>query len=352
MVLSDVHLAEAGYDEPIAYAIDTCLRNALAERAIFKLVLAGDVLDPELIESASEPRSEPGAVLAVRRILEKHPKFVQSLSNILKYGGNIRFLPGNHDAQLAFPAVRNVIAQALEKHVNRGNVAILDWLHCDGDLLVEHGHLYDPICSVDRMDALGSELESTIGTVLTRKLAKAPGINASAVDPIAEAREKGLLHTIDGLSITSAMSALRDALCVHQTHDSESRMWLTQVAHSNGLHVEALKKHRLLTARKASIDQILPDAWNYGKSITDAQVLAAHQISKIHNPKAKIIVMGHTHNPISYQVGPQSFFLNSGCWPQREKVKAVLGSFVLITQNLGRTVDARIIRLLENGQFM
>ncbi len=178
VVLSDVHLWEAVAgdglwmryrqrryfpDEGIA-ALLTALTAGVADGDC-ELVLDGDVFDfdvPRPDGRDDTPHTAPEAAACVDRILDDHPVFVGALAGLLARGHRVVFVSGNHDAQLAFPAVRARIVERLEAAVAavhpsravarvgvRARVLFRAWFHRTRDgIHVEHGHQYDPYCAM------------------------------------------------------------------------------------------------------------------------------------------------------------------------------------------------------------
>jgi len=169
LVVGDLHL-HRGADPAVARDLARLLRQ---QERPGRLVLNGDVFDLDRV--AGEPGAGVGAELAVARvacILECFPGLVDGLSGWLAGGGRIVWLPGNHDAEVCRPEVRELLRE---------------WLGTAGDELcfeseafrerglhVEHGHQRDPdnrfhpdtasAVAADRLSAL------PLGCLVTRLL--------------------------------------------------------------------------------------------------------------------------------------------------------------------------------------
>ena len=113
-------------------------------REPFKLILNGDTFDFLRIERDETPGAGEGrygpvltppvAAALQKQILDGHPDFVRGLAEILMAGHDVIFLPGNHDIELQWDSVQDVVREALaaalsqleqESHDGDGE--------CDGD---------------------------------------------------------------------------------------------------------------------------------------------------------------------------------------------------------------------------
>lgn len=81
-----------------------------------------------------------------------HRRAFRALSRFAAAGHQVVFVAGNHDADLAFPAVRNELIAHLEAHAPaaaragvRANVRVARWFWFEpGRAYIEHGHRFDP----------------------------------------------------------------------------------------------------------------------------------------------------------------------------------------------------------------
>lgn len=127
----------------------------------FKLVLNGDVFDLLRIELEDVPLSHgslaPGAAARlVGEILAGHPQFVDGIAEVILEGHEVVQLPGNHDREVQWTQVQDVIRSAVVKRVvERGGADRADtagarltfapWFFYEaGRVWIEHGCQYDP----------------------------------------------------------------------------------------------------------------------------------------------------------------------------------------------------------------
>ena len=171
-------------------AIDT-RRPAWFARTV--LVMNGDTFDFDTCYSGPAGREVPregmaptvdGSVYKMGRILGDHPGFVAALAAFLARGNRAVFVMGNHDRELHFPAVQELLVQRVASRAPAGKggdvaraIAFEPWfVHVPGVLYAEHGNQYDATCSYrdvldptippDRDHAL--ELETPFGSLLGR----------------------------------------------------------------------------------------------------------------------------------------------------------------------------------------
>lgn len=122
-----------------------------------ELILNGDFFDllkvpinglfPEAItESIGE--------LKVDLCLRGHPKVVDALRAFVRSGKRrrITYLPGNHDMELVFPAVRRLFSRAVSGAESDERVAFIvdrDHHRLDGGVEIHHGHQFEALNAFD-----------------------------------------------------------------------------------------------------------------------------------------------------------------------------------------------------------
>jgi len=374
LVVSDVHLAplarsagawmayrrpERAVDAHLAAAIDRAVTQA-GGRGI-DVVLGGDFLDLDApLEDAPDldARAEPGALHATLATLRDHPIVFLELARSISRGARVVFVPGNHDAQLAFPAVRLAVAQALGvPYGDDRRLRFAAWFHRVDGVHVEHGHVYDPFCTMSRLhpalDACGTaRLEPTLGTVGTRAVGELLGlVNPYGSDPLKDV--SGRLDRVAGSLVGSphedylARSAaiVRDLAGVET--DAGARAvsddrWLRSVSGQTGADLGKVALHRYRWASKASAgdlaDAALDPAYGYDRDTDERLRGAMGWIGRLH--QADVVVMGHTHRAFAERRPDGRAHANSGTWAplERDDPRAVVGTAVRIVGNHRRQV--------------
>jgi hypothetical protein len=206
VVISDVHLWQAVEtdglwmryrqpdlfpDQELARLFDTLAAHAAPGE--LEVVFAGDIFDfdvPVIREGKVDPTIIPtdaaSAVGVLDLILDEHPVFVEGVAKLLADGHWVTFMSGNHDLQLAFPAVRQALRERVleaARHVSgpvdltamARRLRFRSWFHRTATgVLVEHGSQYDKCCSVlyPMNPVLSREgtLAPTMGSLAMREL--------------------------------------------------------------------------------------------------------------------------------------------------------------------------------------
>jgi|GEM_PF-1416955 len=166
-------------------------RPAWFERTV--VIFNGDTFDFDTCFSSPAGHPAPpeglpptidGSVYKMGRMLADHPGFVAALATFLAHGNRVVFVFGNHDRELHFPEVQEVLIQRVAAAAPAGcgaqvaaAIGFEPWfVHVPGVLYAEHGNQYDATCSYrdvldpsvpgDRAHAL--ELETPFGSLLGR----------------------------------------------------------------------------------------------------------------------------------------------------------------------------------------
>jgi len=108
------------------------------------LVLNGDIFDfLKMAYKGTYPRhiTEEVSLWKLEEVIRCHSAVFTALKKFLETAGNaVHFVIGNHDADLAWPALQEVI----KKTLGNGKNIFFDFWYDRGGLHVEHGHLHDP----------------------------------------------------------------------------------------------------------------------------------------------------------------------------------------------------------------
>jgi UDP-2,3-diacylglucosamine pyrophosphatase LpxH len=129
LVLGDLHLST---HTPRGVADD--LVRLLAEHGGARVVFAGDFFD------LSAERG--GGAQTIDAAFRAHPRVSRALGEHVARGGEIVWLWGNHDPEMSNA---HEVTRALALDANAASrVRVSPWFFRDGDLHVEHGHVFDP----------------------------------------------------------------------------------------------------------------------------------------------------------------------------------------------------------------
>jgi len=119
-------------DPPVEMVINGDLVDFLAER---------NEADPKWVPLTPDPER---AIAKLRDIVERDKTFFDALGRLLAAGHRLVLTLGNHDIELAFPAVREALGEMLGAGPGTDFQFIYDGeAYVVGDALIEHGNRYD-----------------------------------------------------------------------------------------------------------------------------------------------------------------------------------------------------------------
>jgi UDP-2,3-diacylglucosamine pyrophosphatase LpxH len=137
--------------------------NQKTSGAPVELVLNGDIFDFDAVmklpsepyfhiswlekKSGLYPRPER-AMFKMEHIIHEHFIFFQALRDFIIRGNRVVLIIGNHDIELHFEEVQQVIIKQLDLPLFlQEQFVIVPWFYVsNGDTLIEHGNQYDPYC--------------------------------------------------------------------------------------------------------------------------------------------------------------------------------------------------------------
>ncbi len=178
LVFSDIHLTTAEKPDPTQplwkrykqrdLFVDRTIADMLNHfgRTVdgrIECVLNGDIFDFDAVTQLPEPLGETklswieqdrgmNATAAksawkMGAILDDHPVFVGALRQLLDDGHRVVFVVGNHDLDLLWPSVQEVVRERLGRPPVHEELRFCEWFYISGrDTLIEHGHQYDSYC--------------------------------------------------------------------------------------------------------------------------------------------------------------------------------------------------------------
>jgi hypothetical protein len=157
VVVGDVHLSHGGRPET-----GRELGRLLRLHPGSELFLNGDIFNLSLDAPTRNP--EESILSMLRGETELRKAFREHLTS----GGAVSFLPGNHDAALANPALRAPLLSLLELD-ERAPLAVERWFVRRNGLHIEHGHAYDPDNAPTHPLSVPTAETEPLGVALTRR---------------------------------------------------------------------------------------------------------------------------------------------------------------------------------------
>ena len=189
VIISDLHLSEGRnpvtkkfnlnedffFDEEFTRFLIYLEDKSQRRGRKWRLIIAGDMIDFLQITTLPEPgevdfeiskrekrfglgTEEVKTVWKLKRIMNGHWRFFQSLANFLNKEHRVVIIPGNHDVEFVYEQVQTTFKSELSKYLtdppvakNLGaNLEFLPWFYYEsGFIFVEHGHQYDALNSFD-----------------------------------------------------------------------------------------------------------------------------------------------------------------------------------------------------------
>lgn len=157
VVVGDVHLSHGGRPDT-----GRALARLVEENPGAEVVLNGDVWNLSLDAPALDPHDSVLGMLApeteLRAALQKH----------LSGRGRLTILPGNHDAAVATPGLRERLLAWLELSP-AAKLTFPPWFLRHGSVHVEHGHAYDPDNAPTHPLIAPTSNTEPLGVALTRR---------------------------------------------------------------------------------------------------------------------------------------------------------------------------------------
>ena len=391
ILVSDLHMASArdpATGRPARtedFARDGAFARFLRARAAaqaergrpWRLVILGDLFDFARVELGrpGEDRrrldTSTGAALAkLDLIAAGHPEVLEALRDLLSAGVGIDVVPGNHDLELARPAVQRRLRNLLEDAgpEGGGRIEFHPWiLHLPGVLYAEHGHQHHDINAAPQLvgtpevpdaDALEAPLGSQLGEYISRVLEVAEP-DAERLDPDL-ARLAAALRARPGAAIATwrahlafAHALARHALRVRRAGfkarravSAEGRQRRAPVG-ASGLapaSIEGLDRLAATTlagtARRLFCMAVAsrapararpagPPPSNY----LPLAVAAVDRVLREHGDHVPFYVFGHTHAAERSSLGcspTDATYLNTGTWSELVRGDAARQTFVEI----------------------
>lgn len=137
--------------------------RALARGQRVELVLNGDVFDFDVIKAVPESppwpvswlerarglhAEEPKSAWKMQRIVDHHPVLFGELARWVREGHDLVFVIGNHDLELHWPAVQDVLRAAIAPAHPEALRVCEFFVISHHDTLITHGNQYDAYCVV------------------------------------------------------------------------------------------------------------------------------------------------------------------------------------------------------------
>jgi UDP-2,3-diacylglucosamine pyrophosphatase LpxH len=189
VIISDLHLSEGRnpvtkrfslnedffFDEEFGRFLISLENESRRRGRRWRLIIAGDMMDFLQVTTVPKPdevdfeiserekkfglgTEEVKTVWKLKRIMDGHWRFFQSLANFLNKEHRVVIIPGNHDVEFVYGQVQTAFRSLLPTYLTEqpvakdlgANVEFYPWFYYEpGAVFVEHGHQYDALNSFD-----------------------------------------------------------------------------------------------------------------------------------------------------------------------------------------------------------
>jgi UDP-2,3-diacylglucosamine pyrophosphatase LpxH len=209
LVISDLHLGDEHVKNGLGDELVAFLDHHRGVGRRYRLVVNGDMIDLVGVQVMPGDAGEVlglhpddhhyglggrahGALVKLAQVIERNRHVFDALGRFLGAGHEIAIVMGNHDAELHWPEVQELLRETLVQVAGpaaRERLSFHPWFFFeDGVAWIEHGHQYDPYCSFEDVLAPATdeeEIDPSLGALLPRY------VGSRFADPIHEAWGKG-----------------------------------------------------------------------------------------------------------------------------------------------------------------
>ena len=311
LVISDTHLSmgnRLGHFNPFEdfHEDDALIRflqyyssGEFADEDV-ELILNGDIFDPLAVEVSGgfpERVTSGIAVWKMTRCLEGHSGVVAALRRFLGQSNKkITYIMGNHDLDIAFPAVQQLLRTVLggPDGSERIRFRIYEpWYDLSGGVRVAHGNLYEALNRVDLKHLFLTKgysepiLNLPWGSIFLLKV----------LLPVKQ--ERPYMTLVHPFSRYLAFSLVTD----------------TRVAApATARAVYHFMRTRFVEARKraASLRETFRILREEAVVSPDLEIAAGEMMRD--NPGLRAVIMGHSHEARVRRMGNRGVYINTGTW--------------------------------------
>jgi UDP-2,3-diacylglucosamine pyrophosphatase LpxH len=153
-VISDLHIGGdttpmLGHPEKLVNFLHGLAKSPRTAKQDVELVINGDIVDfLATAPYAGWTSKEDVAVEKLRRTVSDHRKIFSALAAVAKVA-RITLILGNHDIELAYPKVRDLLFREIGTDSHRCHFVWTNEAYRIGDVHIEHGNRYDPWNAID-----------------------------------------------------------------------------------------------------------------------------------------------------------------------------------------------------------
>ena len=311
LVVSDLHVGTGSttghfnpfedfhYDRQFRAFVDYFCAPPYADTPV-ELILAGDIFD--LLKTAVDGSypdqiTEEVALYKLSRCLNGHPTFLAALRAFLAAPNRqITYMMGNHDLEIAFPRVQELLRSAVEgpDHRNRLRFVVYEpFYELPGGVRIYHGNQFEALNRVNPRNLFVTEgvpapfLNLPWGSVFLLKV----------LVPFKEQRPY--------INLVQPFSRYLQAALVTDTAFAASLALKATYYFVKTRFVESRKRAGDL---KSTLRILMEEAVVYKDFETQAFEIMTRE------PELRAVIMGHSHVPMVRSGAGDRLYVNTGTW--------------------------------------
>jgi UDP-2,3-diacylglucosamine pyrophosphatase LpxH len=324
VLVGDTHLTDVATaaSRRLAQLVDTLAARTRERRGSLSLVLMGDIVDLIQVADGSGgslggrlAQSDRAACAKLDRIAGAHGELFSALGRLARAGGGVELVTGNHDQELARPAVqehlRGLALAADAPAATRARIAFHPFaFHVPGVLFAEHGHRYHAINAAPpalraQFEGADEAITRPLGSLLT-----AFACGTSFLDARARAREGARLAPALLRGLATALLARR-------------RPPARTIGRDRGLLARVARSTRLPEAAVAAIDRLTPPEVGLRRLLHLAVPDEPNMLRAARNAHGALLAegaatpfycFGHTHSAERLPLDAAAEYLNAGAF--------------------------------------
>lgn len=276
--------------------------SATYSHAHVEIIINGDFLDllavPYVNYFDDEYWSEEASLKKLEIILDAHSEVMDSITNFLsKKNKKIVYIIGNHDGEMVFQSLKELFFSRLGTEItDRISIENETLLYSPIDsVYIEHGHNYELAHSFDQMNS--------IETASNGKRYFIPSWGAYYVTHIINRYKQERDHV-------NAVRPIKNFIIHGLIFDT---FFIIRFLIANAYYFLMV---RLLDFKrsKLKLKEILKQASTDLTLFQDYEQLTRSFFMS--HPQAKILIVGHTHEPTFNEYADGTTFINTGTWTQ------------------------------------
>jgi UDP-2,3-diacylglucosamine pyrophosphatase LpxH len=312
LVISDLHLGAGAFlngkknlledfqsDQELVDFLEFYSTGSYANKEV-ELIINGDFLDPLAVPYVpyfdDEYWSEKAALEKLKLIINGHAEVFKALNDFLTVKKkNIVYIIGNHDAEMVFPSLKTLFLEQFEEE-NRGKLRLENALHTyepAPGVFVQHGHEYEHAHNIDLETSV---IESTRGNLYFM-----PPWGSYYVTHVINKYKQEREHV-------NQVRPINNFLIHGLIFDTYFTLRFMIANAYYYIMVRFLYYYR----QTKRLRKVFEDAMKELSLFQNYEDLTRSFFES--HPEAKVLIVGHTHEPTLREYEDKTTFINTGTW--------------------------------------